>query len=138
MNDLITAIIIADEYLDGENYEHAIRVMKYVKENKLINYSQLDKYCAVALLHDVLEDTDLTLNDLTGLNVSSDVCRAVELLTRNDIPYRVYIENIANEKIDNNIAYYVKLADIKDHLTLKETLKPELKERYTEALRILI
>ena len=42
----------------------------------------------VALLHDVAEDTDLTVNDLQKMGFSTIVCDALRLLTHNkDIAY---------------------------------------------------
>lgn len=72
-----------------------------------------EKTVAVALLHDVVEDTSITLNDLRGHGFPEDVVEAVKLLTHskpkmNDSEYEEYIKAIS----ENPIAKEVKLADL--------------------------
>ncbi len=63
----------------------------------------------VALLHDVVEDTDYTLEDLKNLGFDSEVIEAIALLTHEpDVPYEEYLERIKK----NALAKTVKLADI--------------------------
>lgn len=69
-----------------------------------------DEYstCA-ALLHDVIEDTDVTLDDLRG-EFPPEVTEALELLTHDDgTPYEEYILRLR----DNPIARAVKRADLR-------------------------
>ena len=62
----------------------------------------------VALLHDVVEDTDWTLERLSGLFPDA-VVQAVALLTRDPaLPYEAYLEPIRG----NPLASRVKLADL--------------------------
>ena len=64
----------------------------------------------VALLHDVIEDTDYTLNDLRNMGFSNEVVEAVEAMTHlPDVSYEDYLRNIKK----NPIAKKVKLADIR-------------------------
>lgn len=72
-----------------------------------------EKAVIVALLHDVVEDTSVTLNDLRGHGFPEDVVEAVKLLTHskpklNDSEYEEYIKAISK----NPIAKEVKLADL--------------------------
>lgn len=62
-----------------------------------------------ALLHDVIEDTDYTLEDLAKMGFSPDVLEALKCLTHHEgIPYMDYIAKIK----ENPIAKAVKLADL--------------------------
>jgi len=64
----------------------------------------------VALLHDVVEDTDYTLKDIKGMGFGDAVVEALALLTHDpSVPYFDYIKSIA----ENPIAKKVKLADLK-------------------------
>ena len=49
----------------------------------------------VALLHDVVEDTDYTISDLTEMGFSSVITEALSLLTHDDsVEYMDYVELI--------------------------------------------
>ena len=62
----------------------------------------------VALLHDVVEDTDYTLEDLAAEGFGKDILEAVALMTHeDDVPYLDYVAKLK----DNPIARAVKLAD---------------------------
>lgn len=78
----------------------------------------------VAILHDTVEDTKITIDQLKSENFSSEIIAAIELLTHNpSVPYEKYIEQIAN----NPLARNVKLLDLKDNLNLLEL--PELRDK---------
>lgn len=63
----------------------------------------------VALLHDVLEDSDFTADDLRAIGMTEEIVQAVELLTHDpEVDYFVYIEGIR----PNPLAVKVKLADL--------------------------
>jgi (p)ppGpp synthase/HD superfamily hydrolase len=92
----------------------------------------------VALLHDVIEDTDATKEDLIELGLSKEEIDAVLTLTHTkDISYFEYIEKIKT----NELARYVKLLDLQHNLSKcqsEETDKfKSLEKRYTKALTIL-
>ena len=94
----------------------------------------------VALLHDVVEDTDYTLKDIKGMNFGDDVMRALELLTHDeDVPYMEYVRAISSDPV----ATKVKLADLEHNSDLsrlnKEPTEKDLErvEKYREAKRIL-
>ena len=64
--------------------------------------------CTVALLHDVVEDTPITLEDLAK-EFPPEVVEAVDLLThKEDVDYFDYIRAIRG----NHVAFMVKLADL--------------------------
>ncbi|MCR5078906.1 MAG: RdgB/HAM1 family non-canonical purine NTP pyrophosphatase [Bacilli bacterium] len=73
-----------------------------------------DQYsCATALLHDVVEDTPLTIEDLRRKGIEETVLEAVDLLTHKEgVPYMDYVKLIGT----NRIARMVKLADLAHNL----------------------
>jgi hypothetical protein len=92
-----------------------------------------------AVLHDVLEDTNLTVNDLLNSGVPRTVVDAVVTLTHcPENSYDEYIERVAA----NELARKVKLADLADNLANNERL-PRTSEvaarinRYKRAIRRL-
>ena len=65
----------------------------------------------VALLHDVVEDTAITFEDLIKQNIPNEVIDSLRLLTHDD--NTLYIDYINHIKDSNNyIAIQVKLADL--------------------------
>ena len=63
----------------------------------------------VALLHDVVEDTDYTLEDLRAMGFNQNVIEAIRLMTHAEgVPYLDYVAKIK----ENPIARAVKLADL--------------------------
>ena len=62
-----------------------------------------------ALLHDVVEDSDLSFEDLEKMGFPPEVIEVLHLLTHDpDLPYFDYVKTIAS----NPIAKKVKLADL--------------------------
>lgn len=67
----------------------------------------------VALLHDVLEDTDYTVEDICDLGFPDSVIEAVNCITRpKGMEYLEYIKQVKK----NKLATKVKLADIENNL----------------------
>jgi len=95
---------------------HPLRLMfKMNSENEMI----------VAVLHDVVEDTDWTIEKLISEGFDEEVITAVKLLTHNKkVPYKKYIEAIKT----NTIALRVKLADLEDNLDIKRIAHPKFKD----------
>ncbi len=93
----------------------------------------------VALLHDVVEDSDITFEDLEIQGFSDGILNALKLLTHDkSIPYMDYIAEIKK----NEIATAVKLADLKHNSDLsrldvidEKTLNR--KKKYEKAIKFL-
>lgn len=94
--------------------EHMRRVAAAVPDNEIIQ--------TVAWLHDLVEDTPVTLNELTDLGYPAVVVEAVALLTHNkkEMDYQTYIQRLCDSK--NSIALCVKIADQRDNLNPKRWL----------------
>ena len=86
-----------------------------------------------AILHDVVEDTDITLNDLR-LDFPKEVVETVDALTRRkNEKYFDYIKRLSK----NKIAVEIKIADVIDNLSDGICSKSMIK-RYNKTLDILI
>lgn len=82
-----------------------------------------------AALHDVVEDTAVTLDELRMMGYPEAVLAAVDCLTRRtDETYEAFIERIAA----NPLAVRVKLADLEDNMDLRRSgpLQAEAVERF--------
>ena len=97
--------------------------------------------CTTALLHDVVEDTDYTLEDLRAMGVEAAVIDALTLLTHD--PSEPYMDYVARIK-DNPVAKAVKLADLKHNSDRTRLAPHEINERviarekkYKAAIRLL-
>lgn len=107
--------------------EHAERIMYLVKPFG-------DEYMLVALLHDILEDTEVTYEDLLK-TLPYDIINDIFALTRKSSEtYFEYIDRITRS---TKRAKIVKYYDILDHLHNKATLNPSLEKRYLKAKQIL-
>ncbi len=91
----------------------------------------------VALLHDVIEDTSVTPNDLRKAGFSDDIITALDCLTQREGEMRQeYIMRVA----ENLLATLVKLSDLKHNQELSRIKNPSEKDfervaRYREEER---
>lgn len=89
---------------------HPLRVMGHVSGPE----AQI-----VAVLHDVVEDTSVTLEDLRRAGFSKAILEAVHCVThRRDQPYADYVVGCQR----NPIARQVKLGDLADNCRLDRTI----------------
>lgn len=94
---------------------------------------------AIALLHDVVEDTDYTLQDLIDMGFPREVTDALALLTHEEgVPYLEYVAGIKADPA----ARAVKLADLahnSDSTRLDSVDEKALEriEKYRKAMEIL-
>lgn len=93
----------------------------------------------VALLHDVIEDTEYTLDDLRKFGFAEDVLSAISLMTHaDDVPYMEYVVKIKT----NSIAKAVKLADLKHNSDMSRLdritqIDEERAKKYKQAIELL-
>lgn len=94
----------------------------------------------VALLHDVLEDSDFTVEMLKAEGIPDYIIEAVLILTRNeDENYMDYIKRVAKNPLSKN----VKIADLIHNMDISRIVKPnnaDLKrlKKYKKALEYLL
>ena len=94
----------------------------------------------VALLHDVIEDTSYTLQDLRDMGFEQDILDALALMTHDkNVPYMDYVAKIKR----NPIARTVKLADLRhnsDLTRMDEITETDLirVDKYTAAMQLLM
>lgn len=96
--------------------------------------------CAAALLHDVMEDTPITAEQLRAAGIPDPVVEALTLLCHDpDVPYLDYVRRLK----DNPIARAVKLADLGHNSDVSRldsvTPRDEMRlERYRRAMALLV
>lgn len=95
---------------------HPIRVMLRMKT---------DEERIAAVLHDVVEDTPWTFEQLAAEGFSETVIDAVQALTKRDGESRL---EAAQRAADNAIARNVKLADVSDNMDLRRISHPTEKD----------
>ena len=111
----------------GEPYIlHPLRVMAQM---------QTEAEQIVAVLHDVVEDTDVTLDDLRRMGYSEEIVTALDHLSRrDDESYEQFIQRIK----PHPLAVRVKLGDLRDNMDLRRNAKLDEKalkrfQRYRKA-----
>ena len=138
MNQLLEkAIKLAEKYHEGQfdkggtSYiEHPLRVMTEVEsiEEKIL-----------AVLHDVLEDCDVSREQLIKDGIPEYLVEKLEILSKGkNEKYFDYIDRVKTTSLTTN----VKLSDLKDNMNLerlKEVTEKDMKrlEKYKKAKEIL-
>lgn len=126
----------------GEPYiEHCQRVVRNLRE---AGYDSIEVQ-AVAWLHDVVEDTAWSLNDLRVLGFSTQIVDGVDAMSQRTVDgVREDLENYWERVKANDIARVVKLyGDIPDNddpnrkAYLSESLQNKLTSKYERARRFL-
>ena len=101
----------------GEPYIlHPLRVMMNIKD---------EKQRIVAVLHDVIEDTNVTDKDLILQGLDYELVNVILTLTRNKSEsYDEYIDRISKDEF----AIQVKLADLEDNMDMSRLKNPTVKD----------
>ena len=112
----------------------------YIKHpEKVASFVNSDEEKAVAYLHDVIEDTELTLEDLREYGFSEEVLKAVDVITKKKgQDYQTYLNSVK----ENKLARVVKLADLRHNSDLMRLINItekdiERKEKYQKAIDFL-
>ncbi|MFI3252440.1 MAG: hypothetical protein R3Y60_04790, partial [bacterium] len=136
-NDIDNALLIALDAHKGQVDKAGVEyILHPLFVSSLVNDTNSK---VVAILHDVLEDSDYTLEDLKKYNFNQDIIDALLLVTKTaNQDYNEYLENI---KL-NEIARIVKLADLthnSDTSRLTNVTDKDIKrrEKYLKAIDYL-
>ena len=112
----------------------------YIKHPETVaSFVATDEEKAVAYLHDVIEDTSLTLLDLKKEGFSKNIIEAVDILTKKKgQDYQTYLNSVK----ENKLARVVKLADLRHNSDLTRLIDitekdRERKEKYQKAIDFL-
>lgn len=105
----------------------------------LAEQMETEETTIAALLHDVVEDTEYSFEDIEKLGFSKEVMEALKLLTHNkEVDYFDYVLKIK----ENPIAKAVKMADLKHNsdITRLDSVDEKAlmrREKYLKAINIL-
>ncbi|WP_017811444.1 HD domain-containing protein [Paenibacillus shenyangensis] len=123
MSNLERAIILATRAHSGQVDRsgqpyilHPLRVMLKVSS---------EEARIVAVLHDVLEDTDVTAHDLAAEGFSEEIVEAVQAMSRHED--ESYEDFVLRAK-QNSLARTVKMADIEDNMDPSRNVEPSEKD----------
>ena len=132
----------------GEPYvDHVLRVFERTRKRLdtlgiSIDAQDRDEILHAALLHDIVEDTDHTFDQLRDMGYADATVRRVQLLTREDDgrPYQEEIEEIAAS--GDLGAIVIKLSDNEDNSDQVRAAKlpkanPERLARYKRSMETL-
>ena len=126
---------VGQERFDGSPYiNHPLRVMRTLQ-----NQGHSERAQIVGVLHDSVEDTDVTFEMLREEGFEDDVILPLELLTKQDgDDYEMYVQRLSV----NACSRAVKKADLFDNLDLTGLPNPSKKrimiiEKYGRALLFL-
>ena len=147
-------IALASKWYSKDNLAHAMRVADYAMEEATIMgffKEEIEEIFQVAILHDILEDTECPKNEALNLLKYTIPRGALERLTKKpEETYPEYIlrlsrkemwrENTGDDSLRKILAYslIIKRADMKDHLSLEETLTDKLKKKYYPVMKELL
>lgn len=112
----------------------------YIKHpEKVASFVNSDEEKAVAYLHDVIEDTELTLEDLREYGFSKEVLKAIDVITKKKgQDYQTYLYSVK----ENKLVRVVKLANLRhnsDLTRLPKITKKDLErnKKYISAIKFL-
>ncbi len=105
--EIVTRVF--NEKCDKGGFPYIIHLLKVYSGVSSYN----EKVCA--LLHDIIEDTDITYDDLKKVGYSDEIIEILTILTKlKGEDYRDYIDRIINS--NNYQAMNIKLADLRHNM----------------------
>ncbi|MBQ9834274.1 MAG: hypothetical protein IJO33_03690 [Bacilli bacterium] len=125
LKDIIPESLVMEITLEGKQSAKAEKLVNYLFEtitdktgecylnhlhNVARNFQDEMRY-SVGLLHDIIEDTKITMTDLAILGFRESYIEAIMLLTKKEFEtYDEYIDRLISS--DNTVVLDIKLADI--------------------------
>lgn len=140
MDMLSNAMETARKFYGNDDYYHAMRVAAYVSENGMVPCDSIGICAVLAVIHDLPKNSQFDYHrDFCGSICKPYIYECLKILAwdKKDT-YEDYIKNIKKNRGIYPEAYWVKIADIKDHLIQKETLEDGAMEKYIAALLQLL
>lgn len=139
MHILNRAIEIATKAQEGAIDKYGAPYNNHV--TRVMNMGETDNKKIVGILHDVIEDTHWTFEDLEKEGFSKEVIYSLKCVTK--ISESEDYTEFINRVIINTLAVKVKLNDLRDNLDIKrmpEVLASDLKRlnKYLKAYNELI
>lgn len=115
MNQLERAIAIALRGHEGQTDRYGHPYILHPLQVMMEMDTETEMTAAV--LHDVVEDSDMTLDDLAQEGFSAEVVEAVRLLThdKEEISYEEYVRRLK----PNPIARKIKLTDLQHNMDIR-------------------
>jgi len=128
MANLARAIALASEaHVEQREKSGAPYIMHPLR---LMLRMQTEAEMIVAVLHDVVEDTPWTLDQLRAEGFPDEIIQAIDCVTRRlDETYEQFVDRAR----DNAIARKVKLADLEDNMDLRRL--PDLTAKSLERMK---
>jgi len=138
--EIATAAHNGQKRWGGEPYFTYLEAVSEIVEKNLLNslndgyYKEyiINEYKIVAILHDIIEDTNTSEKDLEKVGFNNVVRTAVIALTK--LPSEKYLDYL-KRVAKNNYAIEVKIADLTHNL--KDLKKGSMRDKYEMALSLL-
>lgn len=137
MSTLEKAIAIAAEAHEGQTDKAGMAYILHPLRVMLMLETEAERI--VGVLHDVVEDTPITFDDLRAADFKDEILAALDSVTRrDDEEYEAFVLRAG----ENPIGRRVKLADLKDNSDLSRIASPTEKdyarlEKYRRAIAAL-
>ena len=136
--NLERAIEIAAEAHKGQKDKYGAPYLGHV--TRVMNAGETDQERIVGVLHDVIEDSPWTFDDLRREGFSAEIIEAVRCLTKKseDEDYDEFTERVRK----NPLAVRVKLNDLRDNMDIRRMTSVTEKDvkrlnKYLKAYRAL-
>lgn len=140
MNQIEKAIYLAVSAHAGQVDKAGV---PYILHPLTVAYNQpTEEGFIVGMLHDIVEDTPITIENLKELGFSKEVVETVELLTHKE--GENYLDYVRRIKEKSQLATQVKLADLAHNSDLSRLPSAtdkdiaRVKEKYEPAMAILL
>ena len=133
---LASAISLAEEHHKGQKDKGGAPYINHVK--RVMESGKTTDEKIVGVLHDIVEDTDITYEDLEDKGFPARIVEAIWYVTKTEDDYMLFIDRVKR----NDLATRVKLNDLADNLDVKrlsniEKADTDRLNKYLKAFNIL-